>query len=95
MSLIEQMQKEYAEDEDQFWHWTPDYNIIESEIIDQGRWETLWQDIVSHKDFPNEYVRVVYSRGSTEMQDDTEINAEFAKVFPKSVTVTQFMVVED
>lgn len=91
MSLLEKMLEENAENEyEAFWSWSKDYEVVQSEIIDQRRWVTVWEDVVTHKDFPEEFVRVNYELGSTEYQE-AELNAEFVQVHPQEVTVTQYL----
>lgn len=91
MSLLDKMLEESAEDEyEGFWSWSKDYEVVQSEIIDQRRWVTVWEDVVTHKDFPEEFVRVNYELGSTEYQE-AELNAEFVQVYPQEVTVIQYL----
>lgn len=91
MSLLDKMLKENAEDEyETFWSWSKEYEVVQSEIIDQRRWVTVWEDIVTHEDFPEEFVRVNYELGSTEYQV-AELNAEFVQVYPQEVTVIQYV----
>lgn len=91
MSLLEHMEREYSEEEDTFWSWNSEYEVIESEMIDQRRWVTVFSDVIAHKDYPGEYVRATYEQGSTEYQDSTEPDAYFQKVVPKEVTVIQYV----
>ena len=91
MSLLDKMLEESAEDEyETFWSWSKDYEVVQSEIIDQRRWVTVWEDVVTHEDFPEEFVRVNYELGSTEYQEG-ELNAEFVQVYPQEVTVVQYL----
>lgn len=91
MSLLEHMEKEYSEEEDTFWSWNSEYEVIKSEMIDQRRWVTVFSDVIAHKDYPDEYVRATYVRGSTEYQEPTDPYAHFEKVIPKEVTVVQYV----
>lgn len=91
MSLLDYMKSEYDECEDKFWAWTKTFDVIESEIMDQGRWDLQIRDIVTHEDYPNEYVEVIYSEGATEYQDDTDLCPNFRRVFPKMVSVTKYV----
>lgn len=92
MSLLDKMLEENAEDDqEQFWSWSKDYEVVQSKMIDQRRWVTVFSDVVKHKDFPNEYVRVNYEQGSTEYQE-AELNADFKQVVPKEVTVVKYVV---
>lgn len=91
MSLLDKMLEENAENEyEAFWSWSKDYEVVQSEIIDQRRWVTVWEDVVTHEDFPDEFVRVNYELGSTEMQE-AELNADFVQVYPQEVTVVQYI----
>ena len=91
MSLLDKMLEEYEEDEyETFWSWSKDYKVVQSEIIDQRRWVTVWENVVTHEDFLEEFVRVRYELGSTEYQE-TELNAEFVQVYPQEVTVIQYL----
>ena len=91
MSLLDKMLEENAEYEyETFWSWSKDYEVVKSEIIDQRRWVTVWENVVTHKDFPEEFVRVRYELGSTEYQE-AELNAEFVQVYPQEVTVVQYV----
>lgn len=102
MSLLDKMleDQENAHDEDtygdqdEFWNCGEDkkYKIIESEMYDQRRWVTVYRDIVTHEDFPDEYVAVMYEHGSTEVQEGDRDNTVFERVVPKEVTVIQYVV---
>lgn len=95
MTLLEKIQEDFEEEEGQpFWAWGSKYNVIESEMVDQRRWVTMFRDVISHPDFPGEYVAVCYDQGSTEMQFDEDINAEFSSVVPKEVVTTIYVEVK-
>jgi hypothetical protein len=60
--------------------YSDSYKEIESEIVDQSRWET-WHTSVYEKD--GEFFRVDYSRGSTEYQDEGPQNITIQRVEKK------------
>lgn len=100
MSLLDKMLEDQENahedsygDQDEFWNYGEDkkYKIVESEMYDQRRWVTVYRDVVTHEDFPDEYVAVRYERGSTEMQEADHDNTFFERVFPKEVTVIQYI----
>ena len=80
-------------DQDEFWNYGEDkkYKIVESEMYDQRRWVTVHRDVVTHEDFPDEYVAVQYERGSTEMQEGDRDNTTFTKVIPVEVTTIKYV----
>ena len=102
MSLFEKMLEDQkdAHDEDTYgdegerWNYGEDKKnkVVGPEMDDQRRWVTLYLDIVTHEDFPDEYVAVLYERGSTEMQEGERSNTNFYKVVPKEVTVVKYVI---
>lgn len=101
MSLLDKMKREQEElyceinygDQDEFWNYGLDrgYKVVESEIYDQRRWVTVYRDVVTHTDYPGEYVAVNYERGSTEMQEGDYSNTVLEKVVPEEVTIVKYV----
>ena len=80
-------------DQNEFWNCGEGekYKVVESEMYDQRRWVTVHRDVVTHEDFPDEYVAVQYERGSTEMQEGDRDNTTFTKVIPVEVTTIKYV----
>lgn len=105
MSLLDKMLEDQENahddsiygDQEEFWNYGEDkkYKIVESEMCDQRRWVTVYRDIVTHEDFPDEYVEVMYERGSTEMQEGDRDSTTFTKVVPNQVVVTKYFAPEE
>lgn len=102
MSLLDKMLEDQKDahddsgygDQDKFWNYGGDkkYSVVESEMFDERRWVIVYRDVVTHEDFPGEYVAVRYERGATEYQEGEFDNTVFEKVVPKEVTVVKYVV---
>lgn len=90
MSLLEDINARIAEDEI---HLDIDYDLdaerVHFEISDTTRWAVINEVVLRRGD---EYVKVVYLEGATEMQEDTPHEAEAFTVVPKEVTVVEYVV---
>ena len=66
------------------------YFLIEENIIEQGRWYTLYEYVFKDKK-ENKFYRTYIRKGSTEYQED-EIDEflECEEVFPQEVTITKY-----
>lgn len=105
MSLLDKMLEDQKNahddsiygDQDEFWNYGEDekYKVVESEMCDQRRWATVYRDIVTHEDFPDEYVEVMYERGSTEMQYGDRDSTTFTRVIPHQVVVTKYFALKE
>jgi len=69
---------------------TEDYtSVTEEEISYQSRWNTYYSQVFENK-VDGTYWRIIWSRGSTEYQDDGVQDIEFQRVFPKTKTITVY-----
>ena len=99
MSLLEKIIEDNAKwegeyEQEIFWEYGNGYKTIESKMYDQRRWVTVFRDVVTHADYPGEYVAVTYEKGSTEMQEAEAENTVFKAVVPKQVTTTIYVTKE-
>lgn len=87
MSLLEEINGMLEQDSLDFLY-LKSYNVLEDEIIDEGRWDLRHRAVITNG---AEHVAVEYSVGATEYQDDTEINGEAYEVYPKQVVVLKYV----
>lgn len=87
MSLLEEIQKGLDEN-DTWWAWNGSVKTLEDEVIDERRWYNVRRQVISRGD---ELVAVEFCVGSTEMQEDTDLNGEAYVVRPVEVTVTKYV----
>lgn len=72
------------------------FEIVETQMVDQRRWETTYEIVFK---FEDRFFRSQYDLGSTECQEsmpyeydgDDDDMIEVEEVFPKEVTVTQYV----
>lgn len=86
MDLLEKIQ-EGLTSEDTWWCWNGSVKTLEDEIISEHRWYDRRRQVIEGD---GQLVAVEFNVGSTEMQEDTELEGEAYVVRPVEVTVVRY-----